>query len=598
MSATVDMELDKALKRISDVTDSITLCATGLSMSFSKEMSAVHDTVADVNKSLNSLITTFKGALDKLTDFKNLETLDNNDELEKHDNLNDIVSGSSKIETDVLPSANFENAPKLTSAISAALQPIQAILESSKGIQENNFNLIKEFSEDYSKKANQEAVNKLLKPETPALSNSIKEKKEKTSLMFDSVSLGKEIAHGITGTLSALLNPIALITAFIVKFAPYIMLGLAFLYGVWQALSEDIKKKISIFGKIVLPIILGVLVLWKGIIPALISSVSMAIKIASIRTRIIEHKAIMAIYAKEAANKTEEHVLELGHHRTKSLFTIIEHGWAKIRHLFEMVCTKIKLAFDITCNITKVIMAAAAIAIIIGLVILLVGGIFLVMTALSAGIKKATTTIISEFMRIGQEIKEMVNSIIDPITAVLTGLMQEMRQLFADVKYGDESDIRRDNNTRLEKERENKQRAGIIPGEIAIKDGVTSQDFHTVVNAITAPLNTMVIELGTMIALQTAQLMATNPVSTIVMGAMGAVTTGLISSHFNNTATTTDNSQTNIVRDKDNKNETSAPYDGFETDFKNVAEQLNKLMQKLEPYKHFDPVFSSTEKRG
>lgn len=599
----VNNALEGFVKTISEVTSALTNFS-----SFAKTQSESGDTKATASDSALSTIT--EGVTSTVTEAAPTP---------------EVTAEASPIDaatsTTVAPiaapvaSAVLSDAPDIGSVLG---EPIKELTATST-VEGNNVAKIAKVVDDIhktqAKSTNQSKLDDLLNKQKDKKTTEKDYKNAKINVVMDSVAIGKEIANGIKGTLGALLNPIALVTAFIVKFAPYILLAIAFLYGMWQALGDDIKDKIKSWAKLLIPGIIGSFIAFKGVIPALIKGVMMAIKIYTMVTRMREHKAIMALYTKMQIEQSTKHAAEMGNAATERIEDSVEHTanmsnsifdrfcsfmkmvFSRIAALFDMICSRIitalkavweaiKGAFDMACNVTKVAMAAVAIVIIIGIVILLVAGIFVVMALLSSAISSAVGKIITEFMRIGKEIKEMVNSIIDPITDVLNGLMREMRQLFYDVKYGNADSLKSGNNAQSQADKEQKQKQGIITGELTVKDGVTKDDFNSVVTAITNPLNIMVVELGTMIALETAQLMMSNPFGALVAVGTGALGAGIMMNRTTNTAKTTDNSETNINRQENNNssvnNNSALPPETIK-DLSTIAKHLETLMTKLKP---------------
>lgn len=515
------------------------------------------------------------------------------------------------------PAATMENAPSIDKAITKPIIELVPPIEKQSGTVDEIKKLLVDHFKAENSKVDKDKLNALLHKDDKKEPTEKDFKNAKQNLMVDSVALGKEIAGGIKGTLGALLNPVALVAAFIVKFAPYIFLAICFLYGMWTQFSDELKTKIKVWGAILATGVIGSFIAFKGVIPMLIRGVLMGIKVYTLITRMQEHKAIMALYAKMATEQTVKHSAEMTNAATERVEDSVEHSmnvsnsiferlctwisttFRKVAAFFDMICSRIVAAlkalwtaitgaFDMACNVAKVAMAAIAIAIVIGLVILLVAGIFIIMILLSAAINKAVADIIVQFTRIGKEIKEMVNSIIDPITEVLNGLMHEMRQLFFDVKYGNKEMLQNNGSGNIkgqQKDKEAKQKQGIIQGELVVKDSVTKDDFFSVVTAITTPLNIMVVELGTMIALETAQLMMSNPFGALIALGTGAVGAGMMMSRVNNTTQATDNSESNVQRNETTNNTQTAaePYDGFKEDFKKLSSNLNTLIQKLTP---------------
>lgn len=581
-------------------------------------------------ESLNSFLNTLNKVNTTLTDFAEF---DKNSAVKSDNKLNNVVdTENKKTEALIKPSSNLDSAPDI-GGLASSFAPLNETFEKMLDTQEKTLKVITVLKNDNKKALEKASIDKLInkkdvkqKPITKLEYN-----KAKVGLMGSYKDLGMEIAKGIKGTLGALLNPIAIVTAFIFKFAPYILLLVAFIKGAFDALPQEIQEKVEFWFKFLSGGIVSVFVAWKGLLPAIISGVSTVIKVLTIKNRIQEHKAIMALYRKMALDEKIEHTgamtnvgtqkamtatehtasmgsilyqkalsfmrhtlelasiifkrgLELIRHIAEIVFTTFKYTLTLIRHIIKLIYEAIKLAFDIMASMMKVALAAIAVLTIIALVGLMFVGMILIMAQMKGSITEAIDIIIEQFSKIGNEIKEMVNAIIDPITQVLSGLMIEMRKLFYDVKYGDEQSLKNNSSNIKTDKTEKSKKQKDISTPIVDKN---YNGLETIVNRIVEPLNIIKDNIISMIGIMTSNSNLTTP--TVVTGVNNNISSV---SKINNMATSLDNTDTNLIR-KNNKNSEelgNEPYEGFKKDIKALSKDLSELISILKPNKVWSPV--------
>lgn len=276
--------------------------------------------------------------------------------------------------------------------------------------------------------------------------------------------------------------------------------------------------------------------------------------------------------------------LELIRHIAEIVFTTFKYTLTLIRHIIKLIYEAIKLAFDIMASMMKVALAAIAVLTIIALVGLMFVGMILIMAQMKGSITEAIDIIIEQFSKIGNEIKEMVNAIIDPITQVLSGLMIEMRKLFYDVKYGDEQSLKNNSSNIKTDKTEKSKKQKDISTPIVDKN---YNGLETIVNRIVEPLNIIKDNIISMIGIMTSNSNLTTP--TVVTGVNNNISSV---SKINNMATSLDNTDTNLIR-KNNKNSEelgNEPYEGFKKDIKALSKDLSELISILKPNKVWSPV--------
>lgn len=590
----------EAAKSISETTDSVKSLNDCLPPT-AENFVATNDAIEDTNNALNNLTTSIEDAAKALVP----EAKDNNDTA-----VAEVVSGQdANVKQTVKKGALLSEAS--LSDLTAALKPqlTELFAEPLKNIGEQ-FVTLTTIERDIlttSKKGIEQAeIDKLMnKNKTQKVSES-QFRNARKDMIVDSVALGKEIASGIKGTLSALFNPVALIAAFFVKFAPIIMLAVAFLYGVWEKLSDSIQLKLKIVFGLIIPIITSAFAVWKGVLPALIKAIGVAIKIVTIATRLKEHQMIMAIYARQMGEQAIEHGGKMSNIMTEkaqqstsfiskmsniitekvqqltlfierrinaiveavqnnTLFlsrlanVIFEKTKALILFVLRMTLALLSFILEKAAILFKIALAVVVAALVIAAIVLLAAGVVLLFKYLGDMIFKSIGKVFSFIANLGKS---------------------ALRWLFG---KGDKEDSK--------KEKEKKQEVTTVNGDTVVKaelvgdSNMTKDDYNSLVNKIITPLNDIKYIINELkqsfgnfgITSNLGYTPAVNKTTnTFVRGA--------------NSYNTTDSAETNIQRSNDNSmsinNESGAPYNDFEKDFKSLVKDMRDLMTKLKPYAH------------
>lgn len=115
-----------------------------------------------------------------------------------------------------------------------------------------------------------------------------------------------DLLGGLAKILGAILNPVALVVAFISKFLPYILIFGAMLYGAWKGMGKKLQEKIKALGIKILEYAGIALLAWKGV-PILIHGLAIVYQLMRIAFLTTEHTAKMTTTNTEAVQNQTVH---------------------------------------------------------------------------------------------------------------------------------------------------------------------------------------------------------------------------------------------------------------------------------------------------
>ena len=290
---------------------------------------------------------------------------------------------------------------------------ITAALEKNGEIQEETNTLFKDFIKFQKEQVQKETTNRLVNNVKPTFNEPVKEKTKMPARPVFPLS-GKEFLGGLGKILKGLLNPVALITAFISKTLPYVILAVAFFKGFWKGLGEELRERLSLWTK---RIGLGVAIvfgLFKGI-PLLIRTLQLAFYTLKVGYVLAKWAMETALFALKFTHENASFA--------KDMFLILK----KIGHSLIVFAMEIKsIIFGNALKLAAFLFTIGKWVIIIGLIVLLVAGIFLIFSKFGDKILDATKKIIDVFMEVAKMAASIVllipNMFIDMIIRLFKGI--------------------------------------------------------------------------------------------------------------------------------------------------------------------------------
>ena len=284
-------------------------------------------------------------------------------------------------------------------------------LDTVAGLQKENNKLFDKFLKAEQKSKNAQNVQSLIKnPKIKPEEKKNKEVTERPKFPFNF----KQFMGGLGTILKGILNPVALVMAFISKSLPYILLAVAFFMGVWEGIGEELREKATEIGLKILKYAGIVFMIFKGG-PILIRMLALAY-----------HAARMVILGITFARDTLLWSTKMGHETTlfatESGLSIFKRGL----EIAKFVMEKIFIAFKFMLEMAKFILIAAAVVLVIGLFVLLVAGIFILFSLIGDKIIDGLMKVIEIFKVIGGFVVDIFmavpNMIIDGVLKLFKGL--------------------------------------------------------------------------------------------------------------------------------------------------------------------------------
>lgn len=381
-------------------------------------------------------------------------------------------------------------------------------LDAVANLQKENNKLFDKFIKTEQKSNQAKKTESLInKKPVPTENKEKKEKVVKPKFPFNF----KQFMGGLGTILKGILNPVALIVAFITKSLPYILIAIAFLRGFWKGIGEELREKFSKIGK---KIALGVgivFALFKGG-PILIRVLALAYHALRVSFLIIEHAGKMLLLKIKMGHETETFAAEKG-------VSIFKRGL----ELAKFVMEKIFMVFKYMLEIAKFVLAAGIAIVIIGLVVLLIVGIIIALAKFGSLFVDAIGKVVDIFVGIGKFVLDIFTAIpkmiIDGVLSLFGGLFD---WIFGGESSGGETTTAEQMNTK---------------SEVSFSQELKNE-FSTMLKEITAPLES-INKAVKFIAVQSAMQSRTGfgMISPVNIRTIAAITSAVSEVWNNNEAT-------------------------------------------------------------
>lgn len=261
-------------------------------------------------------------------------------------------------------------------------------LDAVANLQKENNKLFDKFIKTEQKSTQAKKTESLInKKPVPTENKEKKEKVVKPKFPFNF----KQFMGGLGTILKGILNPVALIVAFITKSLPYILIAIAFLRGFWKGIGEELREKFSKIGK--------------------------KIAIGVVSFLIIEHTGKMLLLMIKMGHEAEIFAEEKG-------VNIFKRGL----ELAKFVMEKIFMVFKYMLEIAKFVLAAGIAIVIVGLVVLLIAGIIIALAKFGSLFVDAIGKVVDIFIGIGKFVIDVFTAIpkmiIDGVLSLFGGLFE------------------------------------------------------------------------------------------------------------------------------------------------------------------------------
>lgn len=243
--------------------------------------------------------------------------------------------------------------------------------------------------------------------EKKAISN--KEKQAPPKLPFSA----KEFMGGLGTILRGILNPVALIAAFVQKMLPFFILAAFFLRGFWEGIGKDLRDKISEFGSKVGKGALLIFGMFKGV-TLFIKGLQVAYYTVSIMYLSAKWVKDMVVWALNLKNAVDEGS------RAKSLF-LFKRGIAVVTFVLD----KLRILFETALAVMKFVIYVAAIGLVVAGFLLLVVGIFWAFKKVIGYIGEIFDSIGNIFVKVAGGIVNLFKTIPDAIVSAAVSLLKE-----------------------------------------------------------------------------------------------------------------------------------------------------------------------------
>lgn len=286
-------------------------------------------------------------------------------------------------------------------------------IDTVANIQKDTNKLFDKFIKTEQKSKQSEKTKSLINK--PAASLIKKEKKEK-SAKFKFPFNFKQFMGGLGNILKGLLNPVALIMAFITKTLPYVLIAIAFLRGFWEGIGEELREKLREWGK---KLAIGAAIIFAAFKagPILIKVLALIFHGLRILYLNIEHAMKMALMKREMVHET----IAFTEERSLNIFK-------RAKEIITFILEKIFIAFKYVLEFAKFLLAAGIAIIIVGLVVLLIVGIIAALVLFAAIFIVAIAGIVLIFKELGKIIMEIFVAvpmmIIDAVLSLFGGLFK------------------------------------------------------------------------------------------------------------------------------------------------------------------------------
>ena len=242
--------------------------------------------------------------------------------------------------------------------------------------------------------------------EKKAVSN--KEKLAPPKLPFSA----KEFMGGLGTILRGILNPVALIAAFVQKMLPFFILAAFFLRGFWEGIGKDLRDKISEFGSKVGKGALLIFGMFKGV-TLFIKGLQVAYYTASILYLSAKWVMDMVVWTLNIENAIKEGKL------TRSLFL-----FKRVLALVTFVLDKLRILFETALAVMKYVIYVAAVALVVAGFLLLVVGIFWAFKKVIGYIGEIFDSIGNIFVKVAGGIVNLFKTIPDAIVSAAVSLLK------------------------------------------------------------------------------------------------------------------------------------------------------------------------------
>lgn len=381
----------------------------------------------------------------------------------------------------------------------------------------------------------------------------------------------KAILGGIGKLLKALLNPIALVAAFISRFLPYILIFGAMLYGAWQGMGEELQAKFTKLIKWISGIAATIFIAWK-IVPTIIHGMAIVYHLLRIKYLREEHTAKMTGTQTEMVRNTIEHeakmtavlrsiALDIAVFVKRILgavldivYRVVEFVRRIIAAVLDMVLRGIEFAFKMTSIGLEVIM-------IVALVAMLIVGIGIIFSFCTKGIGET----IGKLAEIGtKSLDEILHMFLDFAKMAVEGigaLCMKVVKLFLKGWHSEDD----------EKEKE-KPELQTPPGDKPL----TNNEFSAKIAEITTPLSAISEVLDKMkptldsikTAVENISTMGKNNIVQLMLGGMVNKINNEMSYEAN------DSSETTLSRTEVSMANTEVSVGKIESYLKNIKENV------------------------
>ena len=222
----------------------------------------------------------------------------------------------------------------------------------------------------------------------------------------------KEFMGGLGKILRGILNPVALIAAFVQKMLPFFILAAFFLRGFWQGIGQELRDKISEFGSKVGKGALLIFGMFKGV-TLFIKGLQIAYYTASILYLSAKWVMDMVVWTLNIENAIKEGKL------TRSLFL-----FKRVLALVTFVLDKLRILFETALAVMKFAIYVAAIGLVVAGFLLLVVGIFWAFKKVIGYIGEIFDTIGNIFVKVAGGIVNIFKTIPDAIVSAAVSLLK------------------------------------------------------------------------------------------------------------------------------------------------------------------------------
>jgi hypothetical protein len=222
----------------------------------------------------------------------------------------------------------------------------------------------------------------------------------------------KQFMGGLGTILRGILNPVALITAFVQKMLPFFILAAFFLRGFWQGIGQELRDKISAFGSKVGKAALIIFGLFKGV-PLFIKGLQVAYYTASIMYLSAKWVKDMVVWALNLKNAVDEGKMSRLHFLFKRVLALKTFILDKLRILFEFILAKLKF-----------IIYVAAVGLVVAGFVLLIVGIFIGFDKVIKYIGQIFDSIGNIFVKVAGGIVNIFKTIPDAIVSAAVSLLK------------------------------------------------------------------------------------------------------------------------------------------------------------------------------